>query len=419
MIESSISKSVSLLILLMVLACGSVWAQNKALSLDGDGDYVEIPNSKSLSVSQELTIEMWVYLHELSTSGGTGVTKEYAYKVGPQSEGLTVIRMTTKGNNWEQGFFNSLTPTPLKSWHHLAATYDSKTGRTKLYLDGHLDGEGQFVGEIIENDSVLRLGRGRSPFLNGFLDEVRIWNVARAEAEIQATMNSALSGKEKGLVGYWNFDDGTAKDLTVNGNDGEFKGDAKTIETVLGGVYIPDPNLRAALEKALGKNEGDVITKEDLAGLKELKAESRKISDLTGLEHCTNLVVLRLSNNQISDISALANLTNLSQLSLDTNPMRDLIPLKDLINLTELSLKYNGIKDISPLKNLTSLASLFLIGNRIQDLTPLQKLTNLGHIYLEHNRVVDVSPLSNLLSLQDLRLLRSYFKTKYNLNLPI
>ena len=38
--ESSISKPVSLLVLLVVLACGSVWAQNKALSLDGDGDYV-------------------------------------------------------------------------------------------------------------------------------------------------------------------------------------------------------------------------------------------------------------------------------------------------------------------------------------------------------------------------------------------
>ncbi len=38
-------------------------------------------------------------------------------------------------------------------------------------------------------------------------------------------------------------------------------------------VDIPDPNLKAALVKALGKNEGDVITKEDLAGLKELKRE--------------------------------------------------------------------------------------------------------------------------------------------------
>ena len=36
-------------------------------------------------------------------------------------------------------------------------------------------------------------------------------------------------------------------------------------------INIPDPNLRAALEKALGKNEGDAVTKEDLAGLEVLK----------------------------------------------------------------------------------------------------------------------------------------------------
>ena len=35
-------KQISLLLLLVVLACGSVWAQNKALSLDGDGDYEEL-----------------------------------------------------------------------------------------------------------------------------------------------------------------------------------------------------------------------------------------------------------------------------------------------------------------------------------------------------------------------------------------
>ena len=36
-------------------------------------------------------------------------------------------------------------------------------------------------------------------------------------------------------------------------------------------IVIPDPNLRLALEKALGKNEGEAIAKEDLVGLEELK----------------------------------------------------------------------------------------------------------------------------------------------------
>ena len=63
--------------------------------------------------------------------------------------------------------------------------------------------------------------------------------IARTEGEIQANMNSTLAGTEEGLVGYWNFDDGTAKDLTTNGNDGEFKGDASIIE--IGNYKFVDP----------------------------------------------------------------------------------------------------------------------------------------------------------------------------------
>ena len=58
-------------------------------------------------------------------------------------------------------------------------------------------------------------------------------------------------------------------------------------------VNIPDPNLRAALEQALGKNEGDVITKEDLTKLGQLSdLGDLGITDLTGLEYCINLTSL-------------------------------------------------------------------------------------------------------------------------------
>ena len=44
------------------------------------------------------------------------------------------------------------------------------------------------------------------------------------EAEIQASTDSTLIRSEDGLVGCWNFDDETAKDLTVNGHDSKLKG---------------------------------------------------------------------------------------------------------------------------------------------------------------------------------------------------
>ena len=73
-------------------------------------------------------------------------------------------------------------------------------------------------------------------------------------------------------------------------------------------VDIPDPNLRAAIETALGKNADSSITATEMATLWHLGilAASASISDLTGLEYATNLTSLRLRDNSISDISPLA-----------------------------------------------------------------------------------------------------------------
>ena len=77
-------------------------------------------------------------------------------------------------------------------------------------------------------------------------------------------------------------------------------------------VNIPDANLRKALEAALGINAGEDITKEALAGLERLDAGVREITNLSGLEHCTNLTRLYLHGNEISDIRSVSNLTSLT-----------------------------------------------------------------------------------------------------------
>ena len=85
-------------------------------------------------------------------------------------------------------------------------------------------------------------------------DEIRIWNIAKSAAEIQSTINISLLGDESGLVGYWNFDDGTAKDLTPNGNDGEMKGDAQIVNltdlplSILAEDNIANPNKEFTID---------------------------------------------------------------------------------------------------------------------------------------------------------------------------
>ena len=107
-----------------------------------------------------------------------------------------------------------------------------------------------------------------------------------------------------------------------NTGDNGYKTEVTIEAEVEAGVNIPDANLRAKLEPVLDKGAGEAITDTELATLSGvLDASASNISDLTGLQHCTNLTQLYLYNNQISDISLLSNLTNLTDLSLEGNPL--------------------------------------------------------------------------------------------------
>ena len=158
-------------------------------------------------------------------------------------------------------------------------------------------------------------------------------------------------------------------------------------------VDIPDPNLRAALEDALGKASGAAITAGEMATLTELNARDASISDLTGLEFAANLTTLRLHNNRITDISQLSSLTELRGLYLDNSDIADISLLSGLIHLGALGLGGNNILDIASLAGLTHLKRLRLNHNRISDISPLSSLTELAALRLERNNITDLSPL--------------------------
>ena len=172
-------------------------------------------------------------------------------------------------------------------------------------------------------------------------------------------------------------------------------------------VDIPDPNLRAAIEKALGKAPGTTITATEMATLTRLEARNANISDLTRLEAATNLKSLRLGGNSISDIAPVTGLTNLKVLSLWANSISDISPVEALTNLTELNLSGNLISDISPVAGLTNLTWLHLQSNSISDISPLAGLTNLTALRLDRNSISDISALSSLTQLKELRLDRN------------
>ena len=92
-------------------------------------------------------------------------------------------------------------------------------------------------------------------------------------------------------------------------------------------VSIPDAGLRGAVEEALGKSAGEVLTQGELAGLTEFWASDRHIRSLAGLECAVGLEALSLDGNQFTDLSPLAGLTALEYLELRYNQLTDITPL--------------------------------------------------------------------------------------------
>ena len=118
-------------------------------------------------------------------------------------------------------------------------------------------------------------------------------------------------------------------------------------------IDIPDPNLRAAINRQLGKADGAVITSEEMNRLRTLdRGGSMDIIDLTGLEYATNLEGLPFWNNRVTDLSPLRGLTNLRYLDVQNNSVTDITPLVGLANLRRLYLNGNSITDISPLSRI-------------------------------------------------------------------
>ena len=160
-----------------------------------------------------------------------------------------------------------------------------------------------------------------------------------------------------------------------------------------GSVAIPDVNLRAAIESALGKVPGTPIVPAEMATLTRLEASKMGIRDLTGLESAINLTSLNFDLNSVKDLSPLRGLIHLTGLYLVGNSASDLSPLRNLTNLEDLFIDANGISNLSSLAGLTNLSRLALNNNSISDLSPLVGLTNLRWMRLVSNNISNLSPL--------------------------
>jgi len=286
------------------------------------------------------------------------------------------------------------------------------------------DGSGNLVGDFSSIDD-------NTQAFSGYISHTSSGTFQGQSNSANWDLKWTAPAADVGSITFTAYGNAANNNGANSGDKGHTTTVAITAEEKATVVNIPDLNLRAALESALGKNAGDAITDTELATLTELTIGLRLagIINLTGLEHCTglttlwlfgnsisdisavanltNLRVLYLNNNQINDITAVANLTNLTEVYLNSNEINDLSSLANLTNLRVLNLNSNEINDISSLANLTGLTGLYLYANQISDISAVSNLTNLTRLWLGNNQISDLSPLANLPNLTTLDLSRS------------
>lgn len=237
---------------------------------------LERSSSQSLSIADasqtgldfdgtDISIEMWVKLEQLpSTAGGQFIflskdNSSFAYRVALDTAEILAWSYSSDGS----AVFTDVTTDAaafvggdVGAWVHIAITCDVSTKDAIIYKNGTeiastpvLTGGG--AASIVNNSEPFYIGckaNGTQFFFDGKIDDVRMWNDVRTEAEIDANMNTELVGNEAGLVAYWKLNDSLLdetsnnNDLTNNGSavfsaDPAFSGVTTSIKTFNGLAY--------------------------------------------------------------------------------------------------------------------------------------------------------------------------------------
>lgn len=143
---------------------------------------------------------------------------QYAGNIVSKHTGVTdcnyLLRPSSAEITTSSGFFTARAgcDIELNKTYHVAMVYDGQ--KLKFYRNGFLMGETACTGNIVTNDFNTTIGeiplfpKVPSEAFIGYINEVRIWNVARTQADIRKYMNTSLPATttQTGLQAYYSFD---------------------------------------------------------------------------------------------------------------------------------------------------------------------------------------------------------------------
>uniref|UniRef100_UPI00356B6063 choice-of-anchor D domain-containing protein n=1 Tax=Lutibacter sp. TaxID=1925666 RepID=UPI00356B6063 len=175
------------------------------IDFDGFNDYIDFADKHNLTSS--FTIEAWVKQNSSSNGNGFIVGKRDCNKGtnAGYNFGLVNNYPNIKWYNTSGGLIVDLTATYAigkDKWYYVSATYNDVTKVVKLYIDGVEVASASSISSapLATTESFLLgakfddtdLSQKLSNEFHGWIDEVRIWNVALNEEQMHMMMNQEI-----------------------------------------------------------------------------------------------------------------------------------------------------------------------------------------------------------------------------------
>ena len=175
---------------------GATWVPGRfgsALSFDGVDDRVFVNSSSSVNLSAAMTLEAWVQPTAAQSDWRTIIQKETDAYFLNGSNDTGALRPSGGGTiGGSLQWTTATSPLVVGTWTHLALTYNGSV--VQLYVNGVATASATASGPVQTTASPLWIG-GNSPygeFFRGLIDEVRVYDRALSQAEIQTDMTTPV-----------------------------------------------------------------------------------------------------------------------------------------------------------------------------------------------------------------------------------
>lgn len=177
------------------------WAQGvrgSCLEFDGDKSRVAVRRSYNLDGLREFTFSAWVKLRSLPerghgftiiNKGPEAPVQHVWWWIGYPPHHSLVLEMGNEKYKWGVSFASGPLEWKMNRWYHVAVAFkcDGKRSQAWFYRDGQLVGTTARDEELHTADYDIILGAypGRIHVMDGFIDEVKIFDKALGEDEVR------------------------------------------------------------------------------------------------------------------------------------------------------------------------------------------------------------------------------------------